>query len=80
MQRAASARRKHGVHRGQTDRSYAAKVMEQKVELRPAVAGFTYVKLTPLLGWPDGLSVLHEWLRELRQGAHSLKAQPHNEH
>jgi len=25
--------------------------------LRPAVAGFTYAKLTPLLGWPGGLEL-----------------------
>ena len=28
---------------------------EWEMMLRPAVAGFTYAKLTPLLGWPGGL-------------------------
>jgi len=28
---------------------------EEEMMLRPAVAGFTYAKLTPLLGWPGGL-------------------------
>ena len=37
--------------------------------LRPAVAGFTYAKLAPLLGWPGGLHGAVWRIKQLRPQA-----------